>query len=146
MGCASIACVQDISWAAVNLFIVARFVRNPITLSFTLKKRHQAMCVLQIQGNSPFPLLLTSCLRTSLQGSQVEAPDGSTMEARALLDSGSLASFISARMAQSLYLPRSNQSMRISGVAGLTRNSVQPITTFQHRLQPGDPIRSITSA
>ena len=62
---------------------------------------------------------------------KVEAPDGSSMQARAILDSGSSASFISERLAQSLRLPRSSQSTKISGVAGFVRNSVQPVTTFQ---------------
>ncbi len=69
-------------------------------------------------------LLMTCCV-------QVEAPDGSTMEARAILDSGSSASFISERLAQSLSLSRSNQSTRISGVAGFSSSSVHPITSFR---------------
>ena len=60
----------------------------------------------------------------------VESPDGFQAEARALLDSGSSASFVSERLAQSLHLPRSGQNTRISGVAGFVRNSSQPITTF----------------
>ena len=40
----------------------------------------------------------------------VEAPDKSTVEARALLDSGSSASFISERLANSLSLPRSTSA------------------------------------
>ena len=39
----------------------------------------------------------------------VIAPDGSTVEARALLDCASSASFVSERILQSLSLPRSNQ-------------------------------------
>ena len=39
----------------------------------------------------------------------IEAPDGSSVEARALLDSASTASFVSERLAQSLRLPRSTQ-------------------------------------
>ena len=62
----------------------------------------------------------------------VEAPDGSSVEARALLDSASSASFVSERLAQSLRLPRSHQSVRISGVAGLMRNSsTQHIANFK---------------
>ena len=61
---------------------------------------------------------------------RVEAQDGSTMEARAMLDSGSSASFISEHLAQSLRLPRTSQNTRISGVAGFVRNSTQPITSF----------------
>ena len=61
----------------------------------------------------------------------VESSDGSTMEARAILDSGSSASFVSERLAQCLHLPRSSQNTRITGVAGFVRNSAQLITTFQ---------------
>ncbi len=61
----------------------------------------------------------------------VESPDGPMMEARAILDSGSSASFISERSAQCLHLPRSTQNTRITGVAGFVCNSAQPITTFQ---------------
>ena len=53
----------------------------------------------------------------------VDAPDGSSVEARAILDSASSASFVSERLAQSLCLPRSNQGVRISGIAGLSHNS-----------------------
>ena len=54
------------------------------------------------------------------------------IEARALLDSASSASFVSERLAQSLRLPRSHQSIRISGVAGPMRNSsTQHITNFK---------------
>ena len=61
----------------------------------------------------------------------VESPNGSSMKARALLDSASSASFVSERLAQSLSLPRSCQNARISGVAGLTRNSpVQSIANL----------------
>lgn len=62
----------------------------------------------------------------------VNAPDGSSVEARALLDSASSTSFVSERLAQGLRLPRSHQSTRISGVAGLSCNSsTQHITTFK---------------
>ena len=62
----------------------------------------------------------------------IEAPDGSTTLARALLDSGSSASFITERLAQRLRLPRSSQSTRISGIAGLTgAPSSQSVTNFQ---------------
>ena len=60
-----------------------------------------------------------------------ESPDGSVMEARAMLDSGSSASFVSERLAQCLNLHRSNQSTRITGVTGFVRNSSQPIASLQ---------------
>ncbi len=70
-------------------------------------------------------LLMTCCVL-------VEAPDGSTNQARAILDSASSASFISERLAQRLRLPRFNQSTRISGVAGLSCNSsAQSVADFK---------------
>ena len=57
--------------------------------------------------------------------------NGSTVKARALLDSASSASFISERLAQSLSLSRSPLSARISGVAGLIHKSpLQSVATF----------------
>ena len=53
----------------------------------------------------------------------VHAPDGSPVEARAILDSASSASFISERLSQSLCLPRSKQNANISGIAGISCNS-----------------------
>ena len=61
----------------------------------------------------------------------VESHDGSVMEARAILDSGSSASFVSERLAQCLQLPRFSQNTRITGVAGIVSNSAQHITAFQ---------------
>ena len=52
-----------------------------------------------------------------------DAPDGSCMEARAILDSASSVSFVSERLVQILSLSRSHQNTRISGVAGLSHNS-----------------------
>ena len=56
---------------------------------------------------------------------RVEAPDYSTLEARALLDSGSSPSFISDKLANSLSLPRSNQRVSIFGIAGLAHHTQQ---------------------
>ena len=61
----------------------------------------------------------------------VDAPDGSSVEAIAILDSASSVSFVSERLAQSLCLPRFHQSAKISGVAGLAHNSpLQAIVNF----------------
>ena len=54
----------------------------------------------------------------------VDAPDGSKVEARALLDSASSASFVSERLAQTLCLSRSHQSRKVSGIAGLSHGSL----------------------
>ena len=50
----------------------------------------------------------------------IEASDGSMVEARALLDSASSASFISDRLTSSLSMPRSNRNVSILGIAGLS--------------------------
>ena len=59
----------------------------------------------------------------------VDAPDGSSVEARAILDSASSASFVSERLSQSLRLPRSRQGVKISGIAGLSHNSPHQAVT-----------------
>ena len=53
----------------------------------------------------------------------VDAPDGSSVEARTILDSASSASFVSERLSQSLRLPHSRQGVQISGITGLSHNS-----------------------
>ena len=53
----------------------------------------------------------------------VSAPDGTSVETRALLDNASSASFVSERLTQSLRLPRVNQKARITGVADLSHHS-----------------------
>ena len=60
----------------------------------------------------------------------VEAPDGSTVKARALLDSASSASFVSERLVKGPCLPRLHQNTTISGIAGLTRNALQAIANL----------------
>ena len=60
----------------------------------------------------------------------VESPGG-TVQARALLDSGSSASFISERLAQSLHLRRFKQNAKICGIAGLQHSDgKQSVTQF----------------
>ncbi len=62
----------------------------------------------------------------------VSAPDGSSVEARALLDNASSASFVSERLVQSLSLPRINQDVRISGIGGISNDSpIQHVSNFQ---------------
>ncbi len=56
----------------------------------------------------------------------ITAPDGSSVEARALLDN---ASFISERLVHSLALPRTSQSIRVSGIGGMSHKPpIQSIT------------------
>ena len=62
----------------------------------------------------------------------VIAPDGSSVEARALLDNASSASFVSERLVQSLSLSRVNQHVRVSGIGGLSQRApIQSISSFQ---------------
>ena len=61
----------------------------------------------------------------------VTAPNGSSMQARALLDSASSTSFISERLAQGLHLTHSRQAAHILGVAGLSHKlHTQSVVTF----------------
>ena len=62
----------------------------------------------------------------------VTSPQGHSVEARALLDSASSASFVSECLIQSLHLPRAHQSIRVTGIAGsFPKSPIQSITTFQ---------------
>ena len=61
----------------------------------------------------------------------VHSPDGSSIAARAVLDSASSASFVSERLAQTLHLPRSRRVSSVSGIAGLTcKSTLQDVTQF----------------
>ena len=73
----------------------------------------------------------------------INAPDGSHVQARGLLDSDSSTSFVSERLAQSLGLRRSTQNVRISGVAGIYHGSplhstatftISPLSDSQEKL------------
>ena len=77
--------------------------------------------VAEVSSNT---LLMTCRIRIS-------APNGSSIEARALLDSGSSTSFISKRLAQLLRLECKKRNITISGVGDLSsKSSVQSITKF----------------
>ena len=54
----------------------------------------------------------------------ITSPGGLSTKARALLDSASSSSFISERLARVLRLPQSQHLTSISGIAGLTHNSL----------------------
>ena len=61
----------------------------------------------------------------------VVSPNGSSLEARALLDGASSASFISDHLARTLNLPGSSWNTYITGIAGLSHKSpTQSITNF----------------
>ena len=77
----------------------------------------------------------------------ITAPDGSTVEARALLDNASSASFISERLVHSLSLPRTNQSIHVSGIGGISHKPpIQSVTRFQlSSLQPSGRKIDITA-
>ena len=65
--------------------------------------------------------LKTECLLMTCRA-LLTAPSGYSIEARCLLDNASSASFVSERVAQ-LSLPRSFQSLSISGITGSTNGS-----------------------
>ena len=62
----------------------------------------------------------------------VECPNGSFTKIRALLDSGSSASFISERVVQSLRLQRIKQGVSVSGIGGSPLEmKINTVTTFK---------------
>ena len=84
----------------------------------------------QIVSNAAIKLRSSSLLMTCRV--LVFAADGSTVEARALLDNGSTSSFVSERLVQNLRLPCSQQNVHVSGIAGsLASGSVRAISNFQ---------------
>ena len=85
---------------------------EPSTPSFT-----QDVSSNQVSSNAAVKLKSNSLLMTFLIS--VVAPDGSSTQARALLDNGSSAYFVSVeRLVQSMCLPCTSQSVNISGIAG----------------------------
>ena len=61
----------------------------------------------------------------------IEAPNGSMMEVRGLLDSASSVSFVTEQIVQTFRMPRSACDAKFSGIAGMTHSStVQAVVTF----------------
>ena len=61
----------------------------------------------------------------------VDAPDGSSVVAKAILDSASSAFIVSEHLSQSLRLPHFRQGMQISGIASFSQNSpLQAVTSL----------------
>ena len=85
-----------------------------------------AQTAMTVQSNTA--TLKTSSLLMTCQV-MIISPNGSSTKARALLDSGSSASFVSERMARSLHLPHSRQSTQIFGIAGLCHGSPSHFVT-----------------
>ena len=70
------------------------------------------------------------------------SPNGLSVKARALLDSGSMVSFISERLARTLCLPQSRHLTKISGIAGLSHGSSSHFAT-NFRVSPcGEPSKT----
>ena len=73
----------------------------------------------------PCSLLMTCQVR-------IIAPDGSSLKVRALLDSGSSASFVSERLVQSLHLGRTKQKVSVSGIGGVSPDvAVKSVASFK---------------
>ena len=63
---------------------------------------------------------------------QINAPGGTAIKVRALLDSGSTMSFVSERVVESLGLRRRTQCLTISGIGNMSRKSpLSSVSTFQ---------------
>ena len=85
--------------------------------------------IANVSGNHASVRLKSNLLLMTCQV-LVESPQGKT-RARALLDSGSSASFVSERVAQSLLLRRSPQAARICGITGISSDKhMQSLASF----------------
>ena len=92
-------------------------------------------------GSTPAATGLRSNLLLMTCRVMVKAPDGSPVEARALLDNGSCASFISERLANSLSLRCKHVPIKVSGIGGLSHKPpLQSVATFQLCTQSGGQI------
>lgn len=142
MGCVSTAYAQVTLSRVVSHFTKCRVCQMPHHTLLHLeesKGSRPSSPSDSVPGSSAAPTPVSSHAATRIRANmllmtcyvQVEAPDGSIVSVRALLDSASSASFVSERLAQSLSLPRYHQNAQISGVAGLTRNSsLQAVANF----------------
>lgn len=89
-------------------------------------------------GSTPAATGLQSNLLLMTCRVLIKAPDDTFVEARALLDNGSCASFISERLATSLSLRRKHVPIRVSGIGGLSHKPpLQSVTTFEVRSLSG---------
>ena len=77
----------------------------------------------------------------------ITSRDDSAIEARALIDNALSSSFISERLVHSLSLPRLQQSIRVSGISGLSHKPpLQSVTSCQlSSLQPFGKKVSVTA-
>ena len=63
---------------------------------------------------------------------RIKAPDGTSVKARALLDSGFTSSFVSERIVQSLGIDRHSRHLTISGIGGVSHKTpISSISTFE---------------
>ena len=84
----------------------------------------------QVSSNAAIKLRSSSLLMTCRV--LVKARDGSPVEARALLDNASSASFISEHLAQHLQLTRSPHNVRVYGIAGSSpRSPIQSVASLR---------------
>ena len=84
----------------------------------------------QVSSNAAVKLRSSSLLMTCRV--RIKARDGSFVEAKALIDNASSASFVSERLAQLLQLHRSPQSVRVYGIAGSSpRTPIQSVASLR---------------
>ena len=116
------------------------------------QRSHHTLLHIEVQGDAgsaspqpphpsePSPTQIVSSAAMKVRSSSllmtcrvlIFASDGSTIEARALLDNGSTSSFVSERLVQSLRLPHSQCSVCVSGIAGsLVSSALQSIANFK---------------
>lgn len=132
----------------LNCFCPGRFVKKCKSLNHCkhCQKSHhmllhidEASCKMNAPTNPPANASVTTTMHVSINSNillmtcqvMVETPQGA-VKARALLDTGSSASFVSEQLhvAQSLCLHRYTQNAKICGIAGLPHNDGKQSTQF----------------
>lgn len=85
---------------------------------------------MQVVSNAAMKLRSSALLMTCHV--LVHGNDGTSVEVRVLLDNGSMSSFVSERLVQSLRLPHAQNSIHVCGIAGsLANSSIRSVANFQ---------------
>ena len=94
---------------------------NRCTKSLTNQMRHSHIANNQVHQCQ---VLLMTCQ------AQVNTPEGTTMQARALLDLASSTSFITKHLAWQLQLPRKNRRIQVAGISGVVHDPLSHTVAF----------------
>lgn len=128
----------------VNHPICVKLAKNHITLCYSSTEQPISSCF-QVPSNAAVKLKYSALLMTCKF--LINSPDGLNVEARALLNNASSASFVSEHLVQSLNLPLTCQKFHIFGIGGSSpRSPVQSIVNIQVKLMhPNGKVIDITA-